>query len=115
MYVRFLLTAQVDVSVELLGVLEKWVRVGARPWWMGTGGAGGVEEQSEVGDVAPPPSSCTPLSALRDRIPLKQTPAEWSTGRNMCLGKVGPVKLTTKAAAQTQGKMVKRWSSSGLG
>ena len=65
MYVRFLLTAQVDVSVELLGVLEKWVRVGARPWWMATGEARGMEEQSEVGDVAPPPSSCTPLSALR--------------------------------------------------
>ena len=48
------------MSVELLGVLEKWVRVGARPWWMGTGGVRGMEEQSEGGDAAPPPSSCTP-------------------------------------------------------
>ena len=50
-YVRFLLTAQVDVSVELLGVLEKWVRVGARPQWMGTGRARDMEEQSEAGDT----------------------------------------------------------------
>lgn len=100
-YVRFLLTAQVDVSVELLGVLEKWVKVGARPRWMGTGGARATEEQSEGGGAAPPPSSCTLPLRPQGQATFKADPREWSTCRNMCLGKAGPVKPATEAAAQT--------------
>lgn len=51
------------MSVELLGVLEKWVKVGARPRWMGTGGARATEEQSEGGGAVyllPPVPSLRP-------------------------------------------------------
>lgn len=102
-YVRFLLTAQVDVSVELLGVLEKWVRVGARPRWMGTGGARAMEEQSEGGDAAPPPSSCTLPLRPQGQATFKADPSGMGHMQEYVLREAGASETSNRSCCPNTG------------
>ena len=92
------------MSVELLGVLEKWVRVGARPQWMGTGRARDMEEQSEAGDVAPPPSSCTPPLCPQGQDTFKADPSGMEHRQEYVLREGGASETNNKSCCPNTGE-----------
>lgn len=97
LYVRFLLTAQVDVPVELLGVLEIGRRVRARPWWQGKDRRGKKNRKTNLKRAGRP---CVPHLHPQGEDACQADPADVNTCRSAYLGKAGSSLPATKAAAQ---------------